>query len=233
MAKKLTFDDVISELTATGEMQDIAARVAEARARSQVWPEPELVFRAYSETPLENADVAVAGQDCYHGQKQADGLAFSCSRWGRKLQPSLRNVFAEYSSDLGFAKPSCGDLSPWAQRRVLLFNCGLTVEQGKPKSHLNIWTPFTKRVVAALIENGVHFILWGSFARNSVESQRKLSAPDNDGIMLIEDSNATATHSAHPSPFSADFGFFGSKPFSRANVALTKAGKQPIDWELP
>ncbi len=160
------------------------------------------------------------GQDPYHGPGQAHGLCFSVAD-GVRRPPSLENIFAELHSDLGCPPPEGGNLEPWARQGVLLLNTVLTVRRGEAGSHRGKgWETFTDeviRVVAALPERVV-FILWGAHAR------RKKPLIGGDPHVIIE--------SAHPSPLSAHNGFFGSRPFSRANHALVDAGREPIEWCL-
>jgi uracil-DNA glycosylase len=194
--------------------------VAEERRRHTVYPTHDAVFRALHLTPYETTRVLILGQDPYHGPGQAHGLSFSVPR-GVRVPPSLANIHAELRSDLGLAAPDHGNLEPWAQRGVLLLNATLTVRAGQAGSHQGKgWETFTDQVIRAV--NGkpdrVVFVLWGSSAR------RKRA--------LIDTSRHAIVESPHPSPLSAHNGFFGSRPFSKANEALTKAGLPEIDWSL-
>jgi uracil-DNA glycosylase len=178
------------------------------------------VFAALHLTPRASTKVVILGQDPYHGAGQACGLAFSVPP-GVRPPPSLRNVFAELQSDLGIPPPSSGNLEPWARQGVLLLNTTLTVRGGASASHQGRgWETFTDEVIKAVDAKPerVVFILWGASAR------RKRALVDPARHVVIE--------SAHPSPLSASNGFFGSRPFSRANSALAEAGREPVDWRL-
>jgi uracil-DNA glycosylase len=176
------------------------------------------VLRAF-ERPLEDVRVLIVGQDPYPTPGHAVGLSFSVAPDVRPIPRSLVNIFSELESDLGLPRPTSGDLSPWADQGVLLLNRVLTVAPGKPASHRGKgWETVTAAAISALVERGgpLVAILWGRDARNLV--------PHLPGIPAIE--------SAHPSPLSAHSGFFGSKPFSRANELLARQGAAPIDWSL-
>ena len=194
--------------------------VATERSRATVYPSPDEVFAALHRTPYTDTKVLILGQDPYHGADQAHGLCFSVRR-GVRVPPSLANIHKELHEDLGLPIPEHGDLGRWAEQGVLLLNATLTVRAGAAASHQNKgWEEFTDqviRVVAAKDENVV-FILWGNYAR------RKKALIDGDRHTIIE--------SPHPSPFSANNGFFGSRPFSRTNDALGAAGRDPVDWAL-
>lgn len=177
------------------------------------------VLRAF-EKPLDDARVLIVGQDPYPTPGHAVGLSFSVAPDVRPIPRSLQNIYAELSADLGVPQPSTGDLSPWADRGVLLLNRVLTVRPGAPASHRGRgWEAVTARAITALMERGgpLVAILWGRDARSLV--------PHLGDIPCIE--------SAHPSPLSARSGFFGSRPFSRANELLRQQGADPIDWSLP
>lgn len=201
-----------------GELQ---AFVAGERARHPVYPPADDVFAALHLTPLAEVRVLVLGQDPYHGRGQAHGLSFSV-RAGMTLPPSLRNIYAELSSDLGLDPVGHGDLTCWARQGVLLLNTSLTVRAGAAASHQGKgWETFTDEVIRAVSAKPetVVFILWGAAAR------RKKALIDTLRHVVIE--------SAHPSPLSAHNGFFGSRPFSRANEALALANRGQINWQLP
>ena len=183
-----------------------------------IYPPMFDIFNALKYTSYENTRVVILGQDPYHEEGQAHGLSFSVKR-GVKVPPSLVNIYKELKNDLGVNTPSHGDLSSWAVQGVLLLNATLTVRQGMANSHQNIgWSIFTDQVIKLLNEsnNPTVFILWGGNAR----SKRKYIT--NPKHLIIE--------SAHPSPLSAYNGFFGSRPFSRANDFLEKNGRGSIDW---
>ncbi|MBO4323249.1 MAG: uracil-DNA glycosylase [Clostridia bacterium] len=184
-----------------------------------VYPSMFDIFNAFKFTPYENVKVVILGQDPYHEPGQAHGLCFSVKE-GVKLPPSLVNIYKELQADLGFKPPIGGDLTKWATQGVLLLNTTLTVIRGQANSHSKCgWTEFTDGVIEILSERAkpMVFILWGGNAR----SKKPLIAKRH---LIIE--------SAHPSPLSCYNGFFGSKPFSRANDFLLAHGETPIDWNL-
>lgn len=194
--------------------------VADERRRAPVYPPAEDVFAALHLTSYADTRVVLLGQDPYHGAGQAHGLCFSVRR-GVPPPPSLVNVFKELQADLGIEPPGHGNLEGWARQGVLLLNTCLTVRGGAAGSHHGKgWETFTDEVLRRVNdkEHPVVFLLWGSPAR------KKKSLIDLDRHVVIE--------SAHPSPLSAHNGFFGSRPFSRANAALTAAGLTPVDWGL-
>ena len=198
--------------------QDLQRFVAGERAQRTVYPPHDEVFAALHLTPYADTRVMILGQDPYHGRGQAHGLCFSVRR-GVPTPPSLANVFKELQDDLGVPIPDHGNLEAWATQGVLLLNATLTVRAGQAGSHQKHgWETFTDEVIRAVGDKPDHvvFILWGGYAR------RKKS--------LIDTSRHTVIESPHPSPLSAHNGFFGTKPFSRANAALEAHGQQPIDW---
>ncbi len=191
------------------------------RTRGDVYPPEAEVFAALRLTPYALTRVLILGQDPYHGRGQAHGLAFSV-RPDTPIPPSLANIHAELESDLGCPRPPHGSLVHWARQGVLLLNAVLTVRAHQAASHRNKgWEHFTDRVIEVVNAKPkrVVFILWGSYAR------RKKPLIDTTRHVIIE--------SPHPSPLSAHRGFFGSRPFSRANRALEEAGEEPIDWCIP
>ena len=195
--------------------------LAVERAHHLVLPPEEEVFAAFEATSLQATKVVILGQDPYHGDHQAHGLAFSV-RQGVDLPPSLRNIIKELHDDVGAPIPIHGDLTPWAHQGVLLLNTTLTVRTGEAGSHHGRgWENLTDVVIREINEkeHRVVFILWGAHAR-----QKK---------SLIMNPRHTVIEGVHPSPLSAYRGFFGSKPFSRANAALVEDGQEPIDWSLP
>lgn len=188
-------------------------------AKGTVYPSYEHIFNAFEHTPFDKVRVVILGQDPYHGKDQAIGLSFAVSE-GTTVPPSLRNIFKEIESDLGVTTFSDdGDLTRWAKQGVLLLNATLTVSAGTPGSHQNKgWEQFTDAVIKKLSEEREHlvFILWGNYAR------AKGAHIDRTKHLVLE--------SAHPSPFSAHGGFFGSKPFSKTNEYLKAKGEREIDW---
>jgi uracil-DNA glycosylase len=192
---------------------------AENMAGRGYLPAGENVLRAFRQ-PLADIRVLIVGQDPYPTPGHPVGLSFSVAPDVRRLPASLANIFREYTDDLGYPRPSNGDLSPWTERGVMLLNRVLTVQPGKIGSHRGLgWEEVTEQAIRALAARGgpLAAILWGRDARNL--------APLLDGVPLIE--------SAHPSPNSADRGFFGSRPFSRASRLLEDQGADPVDWKLP
>ncbi len=194
--------------------KNLSAFVKKEYATENVFPHPKDIFRAFDMCPFDTVKVVILGQDPYHGPQQANGLSFAVHS-GMTLPPSLKNIFKEIKSDLGYEPYPDGDLSRWAKQGVLLLNATLTVRANSPGSHQKKgWEEFTDATIRALSEKrkGIVFILWGNYAK------KKGSIIDRTKHFVIE--------SPHPSPFSAYDGFFGSKPFSKANTYLTK----PIDW---
>ncbi len=187
----------------------------------RTFPPKSQIFRSCELTPIEKVKVVILGQDPYHGDGEANGLAFSVNI-GVKIPPSLRNIFKELESDLGIKPPTHGDLTAWTNQGVLLLNSVLTVEKDKPGSHKNIgWQEYTDSLIKEISDKKLHtvFILWGKFA------QRKKTLINANKHLIIE--------SAHPSPFSARKGFLGSKPFSRTNAYLKQHNIKEIDWSVP
>lgn len=186
-----------------------------------VYPEEADRFNALTHTSFEQTKVVILGQDPYHGKGQAHGLSFSVKK-GMKLPPSLRNIFKELQSDLGYTIPSHGCLQSWADQGVLLLNSVLTVRESTPNSHKNIgWENFTDEIISLLNDRKqpVVFILWGK------DAKRKKHLITRTHHLIIE--------ASHPSPLSASRGFFGSRPFSKTNEFLQKNNLGKIDWEIP
>jgi uracil-DNA glycosylase len=193
----------------------------EKEAGHKIYPKNADIFNAFNKTPLDKLEVVILGQDPYHGESQAHGLSFSVQK-GITIPPSLRNIYKELSTDIpGFVIPNHGDLTEWAEQGVLLLNASLTVRAATPGSHQKRgWETFTDTVIKKISDEkkGIVFILWGSFAQAKAE--------------LIDQTKHHIIKSPHPSPFSADRGFFGSKPFSKTNEILIKEGKKPINWQI-
>lgn len=199
---------------------ELRAFLKQEYANQAVYPGMYEIFNALHYTPFENTKAVILGQDPYHGANQAHGLSFSVQP-GVRQPPSLKNIFKELNSDLGYDIPNHGCLTSWAKEGVMLLNTVLTVRQGTPNSHRNKgWETFTDRVIHKLNEREkpMVFILWG---RNA---QAKEALIDRDRHKIIK--------SPHPSPFSANRGFFGSRPFSQTNAFLEQNGMEPIDWSL-
>ncbi|MEO8109200.1 MAG: uracil-DNA glycosylase [Ginsengibacter sp.] len=193
---------------------------AEKAAGKIIYPSGALLFNAFDKTPFSKVKVVLLGQDPYHNKGQAHGLSFSVPD-GVALPPSLQNIFKELKADIGMNTPSSGNLEMWATQGVLLLNASLSVRQNEPGSHSKIgWLQFTDAVISNLSEKkkGIIFLLWGRFAQ---EKQA-----------LIDETKHYVLKAAHPSPFSADKGFFGCKHFSKTNELLVVQNKQPIDWKL-
>ena len=192
----------------------------ERKVGKVIYPSQKDIFNALKLTPYEAVKVVILGQDPYHGPNQAHGLSFSV-RSGVNLPPSLKNIFKELHSYLNIPIPSQGSLEKWAKQGVLLLNAALTVEAAKPQSHAYIgWHRFTDHVIASLNDHakGIIFLLWGAYA------QKKSS--------LITNIRHRILMASHPSPFSANRGFFGCRHFSKANELLREMGREEIDWVL-
>ncbi len=185
-----------------------------------IYPAGPLIFNAYDSTPLDAVKVVILGQDPYHNPGQAMGLSFSVPR-GVSVPPSLRNMYKELQDSLGISIPPHGDLSDWAKQGVFLLNAMLTVERNQPGSHQRSgWQYFTDASIKVINAQREHvvFMLWGAFA------QKKSALIDPQRHLILS--------SAHPSPFSADRGFFGNQHFKLANDYLVKHGQAPIEWQL-
>jgi uracil-DNA glycosylase len=190
----------------------------EVREGKSIFPPGKLIFSAFDHCAPEAVKVVILGQDPYHGDGQANGLAFSVND-GVPFPPSLLNIFKEISSDLGKPMPASGNLARWAEQGVMLLNATLTVRRGEAGSHQNKgWEAFTDAAIRQLAERyeGIAFLLWGSYAR------KKGAFIDRRRHLVLE--------SAHPSPLSAHRGFLGNRHFSQANAYLQAQGKSPIDW---
>ncbi len=193
----------------------------EKMAGKTIYPPGPLIFNAFEQTPFEQVKVVIIGQDPYHGPRQAHGLCFSVQE-GIKPPPSLVNIYKEIQADTGVAMQlDKGDLTSWARQGVLLLNAALTVRANEPFSHAQIgWAQFTDAVISKIDreKEGVVFLLWGKFAQ---EKQ-----------VLIDSTRHHILKAAHPSPFSADKGFFGCRHFSKTNELLQQQGRDPINWKL-
>ncbi|MBO4632832.1 MAG: uracil-DNA glycosylase [Lentisphaeria bacterium] len=210
----------LSQATQSKSFQQLEAFLQREYLEQTVFPPQEELFTAFRLTDPDQVRVVILGQDPYHDEGQAHGLAFSVKESVR-FPPSLRNIFKELSSDLNLAIPESGSLIPWAKQGVLLLNTVLTVRAHQPGSHRNQgWEPFTDEVISELSRRKKHliFVLWG--------------APAQSKLPLIDQKKHTVICSAHPSPLSAHRGFFGSRPFSAVNRDLTAHGSKPVDWDL-
>jgi len=202
-------------------MQQLKAFLLEEKKRYRVYPPGSLMFNALDTTPFDAVKVVLLGQDPYHGRGQAHGLCFSVRR-GVPVPPSLRNMYIELRDSLGIEPPHHGELTRWAEQGVLMLNTTLSVREGKPKSHAGKgWERFTDRIIAVLSEQreGLVFLLWGRHAG------AKRALIDSDRHLILE--------APHPSPFSANSGFFGCGHFAAVNAHLEARGQKPIDWKLP
>ncbi len=194
--------------------------IEEEYKNKTIYPPKDYIFNALKLTPYKDVKVVIVGQDPYHGEHEAHGLSFSVQE-GIKVPPSLQNIYKELQSDLNIPIRTSGDLTGWARQGVLLLNAVLTVIKDTPASHRNIgWERLTDYIIRLLNEKEqpVVFILWGNFAKAKKE--------------LITNPKHYVIMSAHPSPFSANYGFFGSKPFSKTNEFLKKNNIEPINWDL-
>lgn len=218
MAPKTDWNPLLNGEFAKPYWRELMDFVVAERNRTTVYPPPDEVFAALHMTPYASVKVLILGQDPYHGPSQAHGLCFSVRR-GVEPPPSLQNIHKELADDLGCAIPTHGSLEHWARQGVLLLNATLTVRAHSAASHQKKgWETFTDEVIRVVNEKPerVVFILWGASAG------KKKAFVDRRRHVVIE--------SPHPSPLSAHRGFFGSKPFSRANRALEEAGREPIEW---
>lgn len=201
--------------------QEIAAFLKTEKMQGKtIYPPGNLIFNAFKHTPFDKVKVVLLGQDPYHGPGQAMGLSFSVPD-SVPPPPSLVNIYKELHKDIGMAIPKTGNLTPWADQGVLLLNAALTVRANEPASHSKVgWMSFTDAVIRKISDEkkGVVFLLWGRFAQ--------------DKQILIDETKHHVLKAAHPSPFSADKGFFGCRHFSKTNELLTRQGLDPIDWNI-
>lgn len=214
------WDNILSEYTSKDEFKNLMSFINNEYNTKTIYPLKENIFNALKLTSYKDTKVVIMGQDPYHGEGEAHGLSFSVQD-GIKLPPSLKNIYKEMESDLGIKPSVTGDLTCWAKEGVLLLNSTLTVIKDKPNSHSKLgWSDFTDYIIKKINEKEepVVFILWGNFAK----SKKKFIT--NPIHLVIE--------SAHPSPFSARNGFFGSKPFSKTNEFLKKNKLDTINWKI-
>ncbi|WP_162052428.1 uracil-DNA glycosylase [Pontibacter pamirensis] len=198
--------------------KNLVSFVKDEYTTQKVYPVGNQIFNAFQKCPFDEVKVVILGQDPYHGPNQANGLAFSVSDKVR-VPPSLLNIFKEIKNDLGKDMPTTGNLERWAEQGVLLLNATLTVQAGKAGSHQKKgWEEFTDAVVQKVndLKENVVFMLWGAYA------QKKGAFINEERHLVLK--------AAHPSPFAADRGFFGSHHFSKANKYLQEHGKEPIEW---
>lgn len=209
-----------SELASLLETVEVFLRQEEKDNRT-FFPARELIFRSFELANFDKLKVVILGQDPYHDDNQACGLAFSVPQSITKLPPSLKNIYKELANDLGCEISKNGDLSSWSRQGVLLLNTVLTVRAHEANSHKGVgWEDFTDLVISRISQQKEHvvFILWGA---NAISK-----------IPLIDTKCHTIIQSVHPSPLSANRGFFGSKPFSKCNAALQKFQLSPINWQI-
>ncbi|MDI6833567.1 MAG: uracil-DNA glycosylase [Bacteroidales bacterium] len=198
---------------------EIKKFLLEDKKKYRVFPPGQLIFNAFNLTPFDKVKIVIIGQDPYHGYGQAHGLCFSVPK-GIAKPPSLQNIFKELKEDLNINPPDYGDLTGWARQGVFLLNAILTVRENTPESHRNIgWENFTNAAIKNLSDKKEHlvFMLWGAYA------QEKEKLIDNTKHLILK--------AAHPSPFSANRGFFGCHHFSKANQYLIANSIDPIKWE--
>lgn len=194
--------------------------VNEIKNKRRIFPRPDEYFQALNWTPFDKVRVCILGQDPYHGPNQAHGLCFSVKPH-IPIPPSLKNIFSELKKDLGMSYPQHGFLGAWARQGVLLLNSVLTVQEGRAGSHQNQgWEEFTDRILSLLNEHyeGLVFMLWGSYAFRKGQ--------------FLDEKKHLVLKAPHPSPLSAQRGFFGCSHFSKTNEYLQSVGKNPIDWSL-
>lgn len=210
--------DKLQPLFSTKQMQSLREFLKEQKSQDkEIFPPTHLTFNALNLTPFDKIKVVILGQDPYHGEGQAHGMCFSVPE-GTNSPPSLKNIFNELKDDLGIARTKT-DLSDWAQQGVLLLNSVLTVEKQQPASHAKQgWEFFTDGIISMIAREKKNcvFILWGAYAQSKATFIRA------DRHLVLE--------SAHPSPFSVDKGFKGSRPFSTTNAYLVTCGETPINW---
>jgi len=198
--------------------EELVSFVKSEYASGPVYPEGKNIFRAFERCPFDQVKVVILGQDPYHGPGQANGLCFSVNE-GVRNPPSLQNIFKEIAADLSIEMPVSGNLDRWADQGVLLLNATLTVRARQAGSHQKKgWETFTDAVVKKLSDEKEQlvFLLWGRYAQNKGE--------------VIDQNKHHVLTAAHPSPFSAHSGFFGSRHFSQTNAYLEQTGRQPVDW---
>ena len=216
-----SWKEVLQNEFSKSYFEEIVAFLKTEKAQGKIiYPPGSFIFNAFEKTPFSKLKVLLLGQDPYHGKGQAMGLSFSVPK-GIRPPPSLINIFKELHDDIGTPIPNSGDLTPWAQQGVMLLNAALTVRAAEPNSHSKIgWHQFTDAVIkkASAEKQGLVFLLWGSFAHQKQE--------------LIDQTKHYVLKAAHPSPYSADKGFFGCRHFSKTNEYLVQQKLDPIDWKL-
>lgn len=219
--EELTWKSLLKDEKEKDYFRGILSFIEKERATGKViYPRNSDIFNAIAYTPFSQLKVVIIGQDPYHGPRQAHGLCFSVKP-GIAFPPSLLNIFRELQNDIGMRTPMSGCLEKWALQGVLLLNSILTVEEGKPQSHSSLgWERFTDHIIKEISDrkNGVVFLLWGAYAQKKGE--------------IIDKERHYVLHAPHPSPLSANRGFFGCKHFSKCNEILEGQGRPAIDWTL-
>lgn len=213
------WDIILKDIFECDKFRELIIKVNKEYEKNTCFPIKQEVFNAIKLTPYKDVKVVIVGQDPYHGVGEAHGLSFSVLC--QKLPPSLKNIYKELYDDLDIKPSTSGNLTCWAKEGVLLLNAVLTVKKDSPASHKDLgWQDFTDEIIKRIEKKDgvVVYILWGAFARSKKN--------------LITNPNHYVIESAHPSPFSAKYGFFGSKPFSKCNDILIKNNLKPIDWEV-
>jgi uracil-DNA glycosylase len=217
----LEWKDILGEEKSKPYFQKIMSFLDQERhAGKNIYPPQNDIFNALKHTPFDKVEVVIIGQDPYHGPNQAHGLSFSV-KTGIKPPPSLKNIYKELHTDVGFTIPNHGCLMHWAEQGVLLLNTVLSVEANQPQSHSQIgWQTFTDTIIKKLNSHPrpIVYLLWGSHA------QQKETLIDQNKHRILK--------APHPSPFSANRGFFGFQHFSKTNALLSSFGRKPIDWQV-
>lgn len=211
---------VLQEQFDSQYFQELKQFLLTERKSHQVFPPGNRIFAAFDAVPFHKVKVVIIGQDPYHGPGQANGFCFSVNR-GVTVPPSLKNIYKELHSDLNIPVPAHGDLSAWTEQGVLLLNAVLTVRARQPQSHQGRgWETFTDYAIKQLSEQrkNIVFLLWGRSAQNKIQ--------------LIDTNRHFVLKAAHPSPYSANKGFFGCSHFSKTNTLLQQTGQNPVDWTI-
>ena len=233
----MKWNDILSQ-TAKDTAIELCDKIQQEREEGKnICPPQDRIFAALAATPPDRVKVVIIGQDPYHTPGQANGLAFSVAPTA-PLQPSLRNIFKELQEDMECGRPSTGDLTPWAERGVLLLNTSLTVYAGQANSHAGWWKNYTSEIVrlcALELPQPIVFLAWGKFAQDLIGQY----IPAAGWEQFMSEHKKVVIPATHPSPFSANRAsstapaFIGSKPFSKANKFLMQMGSEPLDWSLP
>lgn len=213
-----SWKDILKDEFNSQYFSELKEFLIEEKKKFTIYPPGNLIFNAFNRTPFDKVRVVLLGQDPYHGKGQAHGLCFSVPK-GISQPPSLINIFKELKSDLGIPMPNHGNLEKWTSQGVLLLNATLTVRANQAGSHQNKgWERFSDTVIKKISEKhaGIIFLLWGKYAQAKEE--------------LIDKNRHYILKAAHPSPYSADYGFFGCRHFSRTNDILSRHGLEKIDW---